>query len=1024
MEQLRLSGSLVALALAAALVAPSAIALAPSVRSVGEIFVDAHGRASGQNLVTRIDEAAGAIQGFRSPSHGVEVFSGIVVDGFAAAEKIQGAGSSSLTLKGSNAIVTLHDNTHSVVKIVATKPTLARYQLGEDVVATKEGANGGRVSLSHPTRGELGSIVAYGAEGTGSKGEVLDVKGREVVARLQTGSEILFLGNPSAARGAAYQSALVEAIAQGALLSHYITEFEGSDVRTSQVDAARATVRTTAESGAGVSSTIRAASAGALAYDLAYETLPVRSADDVAVFLDGERAPARVWVADGRTRLLTDVPAGEHRVSVGASAHASTESQARAEESGDDGSRVYGGFEYHANGKLTGEFVTGVIPDGHATLLRFTALASRTEVFESVSVDGGAGASFHAAGVDEMRLQSQKADLTLVDDVHATLIVAAKAPTDATFKLASGIVASASGERILHLGGPHGPAGALVLVGDGSLASGADGVVRAKLAHGSRLVYRGASDGHPSENAVLAALSEGRVGAQLLAGLHEGALATKTTRYADDVGASIRPSGRGALLVTYVAQTESAARGLVLDVRGASLAAKAASDIRVTVDGEEAAPVPTPEDALDAIGFPRYHTMTSPDGALRVIVNTASATSATVSVVVSSTLESAARENARTDAFGAFRLYHDGTAVGSFVTLKADRAAGAISGFTMIASERPIFASLAAGSSPFLATAGDGASVLRLENREARAEFSDTTSGFAKITALADMQAAIRLAAGLRAEQRGAGVVELLDERGEQVGSIIIVAGQHASALEARGQGDVRASLANGAVMVFRAHSGIESELSAAQRTMIDSAIAGGRVAGHVIVQSQADFTSAGAALEQTAREESDGLSIAALEAFGEITSSVTASYGAVNILTAATKERVEITVGSALHEGKTLIVSLDPDTIPGMAKGKATIRFDGEIVGQASSYADILDPSDDGGVAEYFVLAGEAGTQVLVSIPHFSVHTVTLEQQTSEGANSLYMYATLFLGMLVVVESALLARGRKKNDITSIRRP
>jgi hypothetical protein len=129
-------------------------------------------------------------------------------------------------------------------------------------------------------------------------------------------------------------------------------------------------------------------------------------------------------------------------------------------------------------------------------------------------------------------------------------------------------------------------------------------------------------------------------------------------------------------------------------------------------------------------------------------------------------------------------------------------------------------------------------------------------------------------------------------------------------------------------------------------------------------------------------------------------------------MLTAATKERVDVTVSSTSKVGKTIIISLDPATVAGMASGDAVILFDGHAATQASSYADILDPNDDNGVAEYFVLAGEAGTQVLVSIPHFSVHTVTLKERDTTSA-PWFMYATVFLGLLVVVETVVLVRRR-----------
>lgn len=1047
MQRPGLSASFAVALVAALLAAPAATAQSQlNVKSVGEFFVDAKGRASGQNLATSIAEADGLIEGFSSLALGADIFSSIRVNGFTQAEKIKGVGSSALTLRGSNALVSLHDNINSVVLIETTSPTTVAYKLAPDVTATQEGPHGAIVRLTHGSQGYLGSLVAYGAAGPGAQGDILRLKGGEIVAHTVAGSKLVFLAKPIYLAAADHEAALVQAAAAGSLASHYVTEFEGSSVRTSQVDYAPHT--RTAASGAGsVATTVRseAEPSRVLAYDLAYETLPARSASDVAVYADGKLAtrassPSEVRafaqsgiaafhaiVSNGRTQILASTPdfpaPGEHRIVVSVGAQASTESQAQAEESGNDDARVYGGFEYHSNGKLTGDFLTSVIPEGHAQLLSFTELATRTEIFRSVSVDAGAEATFHAEGADAMRIETSKADLTLMDDVLATLMLRAKAPADATFELASSVTARALRDGVLTLQGPHGPAGALVLLGDGTLTANAQGAIHARLAAGSAILYRGAADAHASEEAVLGALADGLVGAQLLAGTQAGATATKATTFSDDVTASIRPSGAGVFIVDYLARTDDAPRGFVFDARGASIAARSASDIHVTVDGVEAIPVDSPADALDLAGFPRYFASTSLDGALRVIVHTAAATGHAASIHITSTVESAARANTGTDAFGAFRLFHDGSAVGSYVKLKADRAAGAVSGFTMVATGEPIFASLAAGASSFASTGSDGASVLKLENREARLEFADTTNGFAKIVALQDTEAAFRLAAGLRAESRGPEVIEIIDANGEQLASLVIAGGDAAGSLEAHGEREIRANLARGAQAIFRTHAGIESELSDAQRTMINAAIAGGHIAGQVMVQTQADLEADIHELEQTARTESEGVLIAAQSAFGEVTSAVTASYGDVQVLTAATKTRVDITVASAAAVGKTLIVSLDPDTVPGMSTGHAVIKFDGEIVAQASSYSDILDPNDDDGVAEYFVLAGDAGTQVLVSIPHFSVHTVTLEEQP-QNSNALYMYATGFLGLLVVVESALLARGHKARNTINTRRP
>lgn len=1049
MHRQALSGAFVALALVAMAVLPAAAAQTSlNVRSVGEIFVDAQGRASGQNLATVIAEADGAIEGFTSPTLGAEVFSHIRVDGFSQVEKIQGVGSSSLTLRGTNAIVSLHDNIHSLVKVHATQPTTIRYALAPGITATQEGAHGGIVKISHETKGEVGHLIAVGAEGASSKGEALQVTASEVVVRVVGGSDVVFLAKPVYLTAPQHQQALVAALAEGSLASQYVTEFEGSEVATSQVDhAPLASIRTSAATAGSVSTTARSTADDGmvLAYDLAYETLPAQTASDVSVYVDGQLATraqtpkevlsyAKEGIAafhavlqNGRSQVLASTPgSGEHRVTISANAHASTEPQAHAEESADDDARVYGGFEYHSNGKLTGDFVTSVLPEGRAQLLGFTALPARTEVFGEIVVDGGAPADFVSAGVDTMRLEMPKADLTLVDDVHATLLLAARAPVDATFTLASGIRASPEADDVLRLEGPNGPAGALVVTEGARLVHSASDIT-VHLASGGRLVYRGAPDQHESEGSVLRAIADGELGAQLLAGMQDGHLATKATSYHEGVIVAMRPEGHGGFVVDYLADTDETPRSFVLDARGASLLAKSASDIRVSVDGITASPVETPEEAFDLLGFPRYHVSTSSDGALRLIVNTASAAGRTASVTIESTLHEEARAQARTDAFGEFKLFHDGTAIGSFVTLKADQAAGAVTGLTMVATDQPVFASLVAGESPYFSVSGEAASVLTLENREARLEFSDTTSGFSRILATSDTSAAFRLAAGLHAEQRGPEVVEILDAAGEHVGSLVLVGAHGATSLEERGEREVHAQLASGASLLFRAHAGIETELSAAQRTMINQAIAAGHIAGQVIVQTQASAEADVGALEQTARAESEGaaesVAIAAREAYGDVTSAVTATYGAVNVVTAATKSRVDITVASTMDAGQTLLVSLDPDTIPGMADGDAVIKFDGEVVAQAASYADILDPNDDAGAAEYFVLAGEAGTQVLVSIPHFSVHAVTLEEK-ADHPNSLYMWATILLGTLVLVESALLARNaRAKKTLTNQRR-
>lgn len=181
------------------------------------------------------------------------------------------------------------------------------------------------------------------------------------------------------------------------------------------------------------------------------------------------------------------------------------------------------------------------------------------------------------------------------------------------------------------------------------------------------------------------------------------------------------------------------------------------------------------------------------------------------------------------------------------------------------------------------------------------------------------------------------------------------------------------------------AGEGLAKELSAAQRAMMREAIAQGHVAGALLVRTDADAT------------------IASLEPYSND----------VSVAAQATKARLDITLTSAQHEGRTILVALDPRTIAGLARGDAQLLYDGRPAREAASFADVLDATDDGDAAEYLVLAGEETVQVLVSVPHFSVHTVTL-QERHDAPNAALMYATIALGVVAAVESILLIRRKK----------
>jgi hypothetical protein len=95
----------------------------------------------------------------------------------------------------------------------------------------------------------------------------------------------------------------------------------------------------------------------------------------------------------------------------------------------------------------------------------------------------------------------------------------------------------------------------------------------------------------------------------------------------------------------------------------------------------------------------------------------------------------------------------------------------------------------------------------------------------------------------------------------------------------------------------------------------------------------------------------------------------------------------INITLSSNLTEGRTFAFTLNRSLLPSDDPDRLVLRYfdvhaDGntEVKFQrADSLADVLDPTNDAGQPEYWVVKDSNGLQVLVSVPHWSTHVVTL---------------------------------------------
>lgn len=102
--------------------------------------------------------------------------------------------------------------------------------------------------------------------------------------------------------------------------------------------------------------------------------------------------------------------------------------------------------------------------------------------------------------------------------------------------------------------------------------------------------------------------------------------------------------------------------------------------------------------------------------------------------------------------------------------------------------------------------------------------------------------------------------------------------------------------------------------------------------------------------------------------------------YDSVSI-TPATLEnnQIVLTINGDEHAGgKTIVINLHEHFIK--ESNSLVITYDGQPLALADNISDVLNPNDDGLHAEYLLTKGAQGWQILVSIPHFSKHLLSIQ--------------------------------------------
>ncbi|MDE1727762.1 hypothetical protein [Candidatus Nitrosotalea okcheonensis] len=92
-----------------------------------------------------------------------------------------------------------------------------------------------------------------------------------------------------------------------------------------------------------------------------------------------------------------------------------------------------------------------------------------------------------------------------------------------------------------------------------------------------------------------------------------------------------------------------------------------------------------------------------------------------------------------------------------------------------------------------------------------------------------------------------------------------------------------------------------------------------------------------------------------------------------------STTDAVNMTVSASSQSGpKVILINLNSTTIDVGNVKYLHIMYDGQPIEPAASVADVLHPTSSG-PPRFAILVTQSGAQILISIPHFSTHTITI---------------------------------------------
>lgn len=127
-----------------------------------------------------------------------------------------------------------------------------------------------------------------------------------------------------------------------------------------------------------------------------------------------------------------------------------------------------------------------------------------------------------------------------------------------------------------------------------------------------------------------------------------------------------------------------------------------------------------------------------------------------------------------------------------------------------------------------------------------------------------------------------------------------------------------------------------------------------------------------------------------------------------------------------ATENQKIIIVNVENEILPpGLI---SRVLVDNEPIEMADDFEDILDPTDEN-EPEYLIVKGGRGAQIIISIPYFSTHVLTittLPTQPFVGVSA-YVFvlgAIILVVLFIIIIWKYLAMGRRKLGTVSKEKP